>query len=53
MPTIRVSIPADLMDALKKAAVERLVTVNDLIVEAATERAQRVLAERKHIKVVR
>lgn len=45
MTKMRVSIPEDVLDLLKQAAVARLLTVNDLIVEAAAERARKVLAE--------
>ena len=53
MPDIRLHIPEADYELMKRAAVDRLITVRQLILDAAEARARAVLAERKHIKVVK
>jgi uncharacterized protein (DUF1778 family) len=47
MPRIRIHVPEDQLKLLKEAAVRRLTTIENLMVEAAVERAQAVLREFK------
>lgn len=53
MPDIRLHIPEADYELMKRAAVYQMITVKALILNAAEAQARAVLAERKHIKVVK
>ena len=53
MPEIRLHIPESDYEMMKRAAVDQMITVKALILDAAEARARAVLTERKHIREVK